>query len=186
MLLRDAIKNVDRSEKNTEPADIEHFAKIFDINISWDSRFGERVKEHYVEKWLCTDTWVGLKAYYFDGEPVAASMQTARKNDVKLEFVSEAAGVKIRDFMLSLMAEREEFKIPVLDEIEEIGDHYNVCYNGQLLVDKGLYKGEEVEVVVEENNRLRNTNKVMIRTKAGCCFEIPLLKFDIPFHVKKE
>lgn len=186
MLLRDALKNVDRSEKNTRDAEIQYFARIFDLNMHWDDRFGERVKEHYVQKWMCTDQWVGLSAYYFDGELVAASWQPARKSDLKLEFVSKEAAIKIRDFMMSLQVADEEFVIPILDEVEEIGEHYNVHYNCQLLVDKGFYKGEEVEVVKEEGSRLWNTDKVMIRTKADCCFEIPLSKFDIPYHVKKE
>jgi hypothetical protein len=185
MLLRDAIKNVDRSPKNTETADVEHFARIFDINMSWDQRFGERVKEHFIQKWICTDTWVGMKAYYFDGEPVAASYQSARKNDVRLEFLSKEAALKVRDFILTLQIEKEEPHIPVLDEVEEIGEFYHVRYNGALLDYKGFYKGEEVEVV-RTDRTLWNTDRVMIRTTADCCFEIPLAKFDIPYNVKKE
>lgn len=185
MLVRDAVKNVDRSPENTHEADIEEFASIFDINISWDERFGKRVKEHYIQKWMCTDTWVGMKAYYMDDEPVAASYQSARKSSVDLQFLSKEAAMKVREFIISLQVEKEETNIPILDEVEEIGEFYHVRYNGELLVDKGFYKGEEV-TVIPRIKELWNTDRVMIKTKADCCFEIPLKLFDIPYHVKKE
>lgn len=104
MKLKDIIQNLDMSEQNQAPdVDIQRVALALGLGYAdgWHD-FQERVKKYWVSSWMCTDTRVGLAVYVMDGEPVAISGQVARKSDEHFEFFSVEAGIKMRNFILSL------------------------------------------------------------------------------------
>lgn len=88
--------------------------------------FGQRVTTADLITWLCTDTQVGLYAYYFDDELVVISYQSARKSDLNLFWVSAELREKMREFVLSLYTSEQDpdgFWL-IDDEISDAGIDY--------------------------------------------------------------
>lgn len=185
MKLKELIQRVDRSERNTDDAEVEDFASMFNIQMSWEHKFGERVKKHWIYNWMCTDTWVGLAAYYMDGEPVAVSFQSARKSDENIEFVSKEAGYKVRDFIVSLMEPEEAPSFSVADLEEDVGPGYTVSYGEQLLRREAKYQDQDVKVVhtydTHENHEM--WRKVDIQLPDGDIRTVPLSDLCFPFYL---
>lgn len=148
MRLRDIFTRVIKDGHNCTHADIDDFAKaaMADVWIGWNKQWNERVKGYWFVRWLCTDTWVGRRVYFLDGEPLAVSHQSARKSDEYIEFVSEEMAQKCRAFIFELYGEGEpEFSIADLDR--EFEDTYNFDLSDYFLENKGFVDGEEVEIV---------------------------------------
>ena len=53
--------------------------------------------------WICTDTRVGLKFYFFNDELVCLSFQEGRKCDEEFEWVSVEARNKVRAELIKMM-----------------------------------------------------------------------------------
>lgn len=185
MKLKELIERVDRSERNTDTADVEEFASMFNISMSWERKFGERVKKHWIYNWMCTDTWVGLAAYYMDGEPVAVSFQSARKNSENIEFISKEAGYKVRDFIVSLMEPEEAPSFAVADLEEEVGAGYTVSYGEQLLRREAKYQEHDVKVVhtydTHEDHEM--WSKVDVQLPDGDIRTVHLNDLCFPFYL---
>jgi hypothetical protein len=186
MKLSEAIYKVDRSDPQWP--DVEIFARDLGLEAyGLDSEFAERVKGHYLAKWMCTDTWVGTQVFYLDDEPVAISTQSGRKSDENLYFISKEAGEKVREFILSLMSEDEAQELQLADLDEEIGDHYNVTYGSQLLVKEGFYQGSLVTVVKEYHMYIDidKWQTIDVRLQNGEVVNISCTEFHIPLHLAK-
>ena len=112
---REAIAGLNVCDLKQSYADIERFSSELGL-CAFDGwlEFEQRVKKYWVSKWLCTDITVGLAVYMMDGEPVAVSGRQARKADENIQFVSREAGIKVRDFILSLQR-CEEIDVADLD-----------------------------------------------------------------------
>ncbi len=102
---REAIENLDRSENNVTWVDDDALLSSLAISgwVTSHVNLHARLKKYWVSHWLCTDTNVGLVVYVLDGEPVAISAHSARKNEEEIEFLSEEMAVKTRGFILSLL-----------------------------------------------------------------------------------
>ncbi len=85
--------------------------------------FAERVKEVPLNTWMCTDTMVGLYAYFFDGQFVAISWKPYRKSAERLFWESEELAQWVKKFIDSLL--QEEYNKPIL--IENIEDDVDAC-----------------------------------------------------------
>lgn len=186
--LIDLMHAVDRSDKNSDEADIDELCQALNLNEypGWNDDFNQRVKGHWLIKWLCTDTWVGYMVYYFDDEPVAVSTQTARKNGISYEFVSLEAATKLRAFILECLGE-SEFSPTILDPNEETDPYYTVSYSTQLLVDDGLYQGRVVKVVRKcyaWNDPDLGMDELMVcyPDDPKAAFKINVDDFKIPVH----
>lgn len=82
-------------------ADIQMFGSQFGLCPNWSLEFSDRMKQHYVTVWRCTDTWVGLSVYALDGKIVAVSTQTGRKNYEVMDFVSKEACELVFDIVVA-------------------------------------------------------------------------------------
>ena len=149
MKLKDAIRLVNKDKSNTTDADINDFACAVnaDIYIGWSDKWNECVKGYWLVRWLCTDTWVGRRAYFFDGEPVATSYQSARKNDEYIEFVSNEAAEKIRSFIFELYGEEEKPAYDIVNAEEDIDDFYHFDLTDYFLEDEGFVDGKPVKII---------------------------------------
>ena len=70
--------------------------------MGWDDRFGGRVMVIPVNTWICTDTLVGLQAFFMDMKPIAVSYQDARKNGFFVYWLDDSAPRKVREFIRAL------------------------------------------------------------------------------------
>jgi hypothetical protein len=149
MKLKDAIRLVNKEKNNSTEADVDDFARAVnaDVYIGWSDKWNERVKGYWLVRWLCTDTWVGRRVYFFDGEPVATSYQSARKNDEYIEFVNNEAAEKIRSFIFELQGEEEKPTYNILDANEEIEEFYNFDLTDYFLEDYGFVDGQAVKII---------------------------------------
>ena len=107
-----------------------------------------RIQSYYLSHWYCTDTWVGMKVYFFDDEPICVSYQPARKDDEEFSWISKESFNKVKDFYISLY--RDKNNIDLINLEEEYGEGYNIEYSEQLLScdeDNIYYNNEKVEII---------------------------------------
>lgn len=121
--LTDYIKPLSQYDAGSvkDECDMEEFFKCLGIDAfsSWSETFGKRVKRVAIAEWMCSDTIVGIHLYFFDGEFVAVSFQSARKSRVQLKWANLEAAGKIRKFIYSIL--EEELSV-VLIEPDELID----------------------------------------------------------------
>lgn len=86
----------------------------------WYQAFNERVSCRPVNAWLCTDEMVGVFSYYFDGELVALSFQSARMSDIEFKWVSRDAALRVREFILDLAG--DSFVVSVIGDDDEVSE----------------------------------------------------------------
>ena len=94
----------------------------------------DRLTSAYVQVWYCTDTWVGVEAYYLDGEPVFITKQAGRKCDTFCEFASLEAHQKVRVYVENLIADSGSEEPPSLyAPNQEMPAGYSLTYTSQVI-----------------------------------------------------
>lgn len=145
----DVIQNLDFGDRNIkddvdwenlmEALDIPNFGCWFDQN---------RLKVYFIEKWYCTDSFVGTRVYMLDGETVAISTQPARKCDEHFQFKGIESFKKLKAYVLSLIEEEQgEFKIDLFDIHDEIDLFYHIEYNSQILHKSAYLDNQKVQII---------------------------------------
>jgi len=117
MKISEAISRLDLT-KGQPTHDIDSFSSAlgFLSNLGYSEDFSARVTCYEVQTWQCTDTIVGTFIYYMDGSPVAVTIQTGRKSDKEVLFLSKEAAQKMREFIQSIMPDDYDPEIVSLDE----------------------------------------------------------------------
>ena len=188
MKLSDVIKRVDRSKQNTSWASIDDFARLFDLNV-WDSdEFSNRVTHHWIAPWFCSDDVVGMSVYYMDDEPIAVQIRKARKADKQIEFVSEAAAIKVRDFIMEIKSKQGD-KIPVVKNIDQdIGPGYSVTCGNQLLTKQANYADQTVVIVKtwRYHENPDKTERALIKLENGATLEVDVSELMLTFRLVPE
>lgn len=147
MKLKDIINKLDKSLMNEEYVSISDLAEELDIFDVWGGVTQDKLKCYWIAAHLCTDTWVGWRAYFLEDILAAVSYQPARKSDETFHWVSEYAYISVRDYILSLRDEEDGgLDIDILDPNLDIGDHYPIEYAGQFLKSEVLYKGKVAKI----------------------------------------
>ena len=114
---REAIRLIDKTDSDYADLDALASALGMSVYLNYSADAEKRCRKCWIQSWICTDTRVGLAVYCLDGKPVAISAQRARKCTEEIEFVSKAAGKRVRDFILQFVPEEET---PVADLNEPI------------------------------------------------------------------
>lgn len=188
MVLRDLIKLVDKSDKNSNDGDIGDFCQALNMqdSLGWSQRFSDEVQGYWLIKWLCTDTWVGCRVYFLDGEPVAISNQSARKNSERIEFISQEAVDKMRKLITDIMGEEDQFT-PIMANMDEVIEDltYTVSYAEALLVSEGIYMGTPVKVVEKgcRGNENLGMTWIVVENELGGKAKIHVSDLHIPMHI---
>jgi hypothetical protein len=192
MKLRDIINNVDKS--NPDWVNYDTISNEFDIYGVWfdgDSD-DDPLKSYYAIKWLCTDSWVGMRVYFLHDEPVCISTQQGRKSDEEFEWLSVEAKDKTRDYLRSLVDEDNEDRCTILTEEDLEKDYeegYKIGYTGQLLTDTAIddETGEMVTVsapkVAKGEYRDPIEQRVIITFDDGRESETTIDQITIPYNV---
>ena len=154
MKLKELISKIDKSFSNQAEVDIicianEAFA-LYDM-YSWVEQ--TRLVSYWICNWYCTDTWVGIKAFFFDNEFVAVSSKMARKNPPKFDWVSKEAYSKVKRYVESCN-EKEVPEISLLDMERDFGSSYKIDYASQILPHfKASLDGKPVEMLRNKDPR---------------------------------
>jgi hypothetical protein len=107
-------------------ADLSKFETELDTGtyIGWAKAFDERMKSIPVNEWMCTDTMVGVHAYYFDGRFVALSFQPARKSDTVFCWASKEDAQQVKNFIRTLYDLENEISVTLINPTQEISSDW--------------------------------------------------------------
>lgn len=155
MLIIEAANRVTKSKENQDdiPGLTDALDRLFDIDLvytcAWyaDDRkeHRERLKGYWLNRWYCTDTHVGVMAYFLDDELVMIATQTSRGACTVLEFISTDAHGRVKDFVEHFRT--FDIEEPMLLDLSEKIDPVVVFpYADNCLHKFGYYKGERVAV----------------------------------------
>lgn len=163
--LRKIIEGIDL-EKSGETVDsCQDLTDLFFDCSEW-IEFDGRLQMVFVRPHYCTDSWVGIRAYYLDGEFVAISNQVGRKWDQEFYFASHESFIKVKEYVLSLAPQKEySFILAPLDD--EMDDTYSVEFNCQTLHKFGTYNGSRVEIVRESRANFKDFHSQTIKYADG-------------------
>lgn len=172
MKLKDIIANLDKSAKNMDGVDLEAMStEVGYVSNSWlisQDRDNPRMKSYWIANHICTDTWVGYRAYFLDDVFVCCSHQGARKSDEVYTWVSVEAKIQVKEYIKSLdTVAIEEEEASLLDMEEDMGDGYPIQYTEQMLRNKVLYNGGIVEVVRDDGDGYKNCHTITVKSTDG-------------------
>lgn len=178
--LRKLISEIDKTKPHYP--DFERLAEIFNIDGFY---YGddERLQFFFIKKWYCTDSYVGIRAYFLDDEFVAISNQYGRKMDEEFSFTSKDSINKVKKYLESLVEETYPTNLGIIedDELdEEITSTYKIEYNSQILHKEAFLNNEKVQIIktnysFEDESKYFHTVKIKLsngETKEVDCREL--------------
>jgi FPC/CPF motif-containing protein YcgG len=125
-------KSIAENIQSIEPCwDLESFTndlydnEYFDSCSAAYSLFSDRIQQLPLNTWRCTDTMVGLYAYFFDGEFVAISWQPYRKSQTSIFWETPEHAHKVKQFIDTLRHIKDYNTPPML--ISNIEDDVDAC-----------------------------------------------------------
>jgi hypothetical protein len=168
MKLIDALKNVDKSERNSVSwlysESLGNSLGLVRMYNGFDEdKFNNHFKGYYVYSHLCTGTTVGLIALYLDDKLVGYSNQFARRNGIEYKFVSK----EMCDKLISLIRSCERIDYAENDlyiDTEEIEDFHSATFSDQLqkpVGTEGTYNGTPVILVQPWSDK----NNIIVKVK---------------------
>lgn len=184
--LRKLISEIDKSKE--DHIDWEVLSNIFDIHDLYYSE-DTRLKCYFIKKWYCTDSFVGIRAYFLDDEFICLSNQTGRKMKQEFSFVSRESALKLKDYLESLIEDEEpNYRFDIIDQTsldEEIPSTYKIEYNSEILHKQAFLNNEKVDIVKtsypwEEKDKYFHTVKVKLPN--GKTKEIDCRKLDFEYN----
>ena len=187
--LRKLISEIDFNNKFIQDTpNWEELSDIFGINNLYYSE-DERLKVYFIKKWYCTDSYVGLRAYFLNGVFVATSYQSGRKSSEDFCFVSKALALDLKNYLFEISIKEEiEPNYDIIDDSdldEEIPNTYKIEYNTQILHKTALLNGERVEILKTSYNWGDNRyfHTVEIKNAKGNKQEIDCRELDFEYNV---
>ena len=153
MTIKEIVKNIDISNNNDQWIDFETVGQ--DLNLSWeeiediDGNKNNLFRSEYISCHMCTDTFVGLEAFFLEGELVCLTHQSARKSEKQVVgWVSKDLAEKTKEYLKSLSTKVEKgLDIEILDLKEDLGVGYKVQYSNELMHRNVNYENELHKVI---------------------------------------
>jgi len=136
--------------------------------LEFDEEGFKRLTECYITKWLCTDQFVGMKAYFLDDNFICCSNQSARKSDMEFTFQSASDYNELRKFILSFSEVEDSYLKMVNPDFfeQEMSPSYSVHYTSQILPSqhKLSYQGQPVGYVCDPDKKSLCSKRVCVKT----------------------
>lgn len=190
MRLKDIIKNLDRSEDNHEDSvywNLQNLVTELDLDC-WDvQQDNPRLQCYWIANHICTDTWVGIRAYFLDNTFVCLSTQEGRKCDEVFKWKDLMSFKNVREYVISLQ-ECKEMDLPsdFLDIEEEFGEGYPIEFTAQCLKKDVLWKGKEVTIVKDSDSGYTNLHTITIEEKeTSRQVDIDVREILVPWYTTK-
>ena len=133
MKIKDIIENVNKSKEFENVVDICQFGEEFcsiSFCVGWVEQ--NRLKSYWFSHWLCTDTWVGQKVYFFDEKPVAISKQMFRKSDEEIMWISIEDYDNVKKYIETLVRDDNRDTIKVVNLDEDFGETFKIEFYSQM------------------------------------------------------
>jgi hypothetical protein len=188
--LRQLISQINFDDKSVQGTPnwetLANIFNIFDLYYSDD----ERLKCYFIKKWYCTDSYVGMRAYFLDGNLVAISSQIGRKMDEEFHFMSDEYAKIVKTYLQSLVEPIEDIKnYDIINENsldEEIPETFKIQYNTQILHKTALLNGERVEIIKSRyswDDKENYFHTIKIKKYDGTTIEIDCRELDFEYNV---
>ncbi len=185
MNLQYIIDNLDKSKDNEEYMDYENICRDLGLSSYDITLQGDSLKCYWISNRICTDTWVGWRAYYLDDVFVCGSSQSCRKGDENFYWVDKKSAVSTMDYLKSLMRlDEEDLNLYFIDLEQDCGDGYSVSYSSEILTNTLLYKGITYYVVATPKERYKDMRSVVIGRQGDTPFEVNVEDTLSPYKLK--
>lgn len=116
--LREMIANFTPTDENLNSyANLEYLARALEIPDYMyidNDESNTHLRQHWIECWQCTDTWVGISVWYMNDVLVAVQSQPYRKSDPEIEFISEDSAAAVKRYLETLI-DRVQYPVPVVN-----------------------------------------------------------------------
>ena len=89
----------------------------FQIYGYLDQGGNNRLTYCYLHRWICTDTEVGIRVWYFDTKPVCISWKPYRKYDERYGWISKDDFISVKNYIHSLIDNSEDNSIDIIDDL---------------------------------------------------------------------
>jgi len=115
---------------------------------------------------ICTDTEVGIKAYFLKDEFVCLTNQIARKSpEIIIGWASSESAQKTESYIKSLLDGKDEKYFDIIDMDRDFGSGYKVDYTGQMTSTHVIYKDEFCKVIEDNSKGYSNFHNIVILYK---------------------
>lgn len=148
-------KHIDRSDSNREIYwNIEEMCA--DIGIQSCGYVDTReldIRCYWLDVWLCTDSWVGSRVYFYKDRLVAISHQSGRKSSEKFFWVKDRVE-EVRRYLLEV-AYSDKLSVATISLDETLDDYYTVQFNGEVLGfmwESATYNGRKFKLNYEHED----------------------------------
>lgn len=194
MKIKDIIAKIKVEDHTMYRVDFETIGE--DLGLSWEEieeieeSKNERIRTEFVSCHYCTDEYVGLEAYFLDGELICLTHKAARKSNKQVVgWVSQELAQETKDYIKSISKKKDSvFEVEILNLEEDIGDSFKVEYTNQLIHKNIRYKNEMHKVVLSPDkdiNGKSNFHEIVIE-KEGCEKRVDVRDLEIPYVFKGE
>lgn len=115
--INEILKTIDTSKMETKDVGFYGMCESeFEI-YEWltQPKDNERLTYCYYHRWICTDTEVGIRVWYFDNKPVCISWQSYRKSNETFGWISKEDFENVRKYAISLLKDNE-FEVDIIDD----------------------------------------------------------------------
>lgn len=178
MKIKDLIEIGKTKPKNNENA---FFSLMEEFDI-YDYKYTEEAKRlsyNFPIKWYCTDSYVGMRIYYLDEEPICISSQSGRKSDESFKWLSKEAFEKTRNFLHSFVQKKEFFDL--IDENEKIDDGgFSVSFCSQLLSKEGYVNDKKIRILDKGDENIVCT-KALVEYENGQQEVVPVSTIKLKY-----
>jgi hypothetical protein len=187
MKLCDILEQLDRSDKNRDENitwDMEIFISDLDLSCynTVQDREDPKLKCYWISKHICTDTWVGYRAYYLNDVFVCFSKQSARGSGEHLQWADQTCKEATASYILRCYNAMNEDNTPTcepLDLDQDLGDGYAINYAEELLSDTLLHNDKLWHVIRPLG---RYTNNIVKLQHGDEQIEVDIKKTLLPWQ----
>lgn len=130
--INEIIETIDTSKMETF-LDLDGICSELDIyEYVYQPDENQRLTYCFYQKWICTDTEVGIKVWYFDNEPVCISWQEDWKCRESFGWISLDSFFKTRTYLRSLIKDIDFPHIEIItdEKINEVVTEFD-CITGK-------------------------------------------------------
>jgi len=166
--LRYVIDNIikDENSKNDKYINFDIFFEEFNLNGSIDYNKNDDLRCFRIASHICTDTEVGIRAYFLKDEFICLTHQSARKSSENIVgWASLEIAKKTESYVKSLIVHEDKKPIDILDMDEIFGSGYKVNYTGQMTSTHVIYNDEFCEVLEDKSDGYSNFYNIVILYK---------------------
>jgi hypothetical protein len=104
------------------------------------------IKEYVINRWLCTDTHVGVFLYTFKEKPFAMMRQNCRECVQDWSFFSENI-YEVKEYLIKLLIVEEDDEVALLSLYDVLFyEYYQLTYASQILQKHCYYNGNKCQV----------------------------------------